>query len=308
MRKSKVRLQMIAIFGVIVLLLSCVFLLPVYSVSAEENNLIVEYKTLDNGSQQKIVKNIQNYFSRSKKLKTNTLYYENNALLEMGFSNEEIKNMTNEDRAVYLSATQVTIAEKTYDGTEVNSKEYTDNQIRVTTQVFKVPSLDRVNSNGQTEFGFIALMKAKWTKMPTYRLKDIMAITVNNSAVFGEDIEGIFTYEQESWNKYTGLTKYNNNHTLKTTNSRVTLYSWDHPAIMIDLPTNVHGFGAYTDYYNFNMEFKTIIKATQSFNLYSAYGHKEGGVSAAISSRGGVSISFNELCNNFTVPFMLVEV
>ncbi len=77
---------------------------------------------------------------------------------------------------------------------------------------------------------------------------------------------------------------------------------------MIDLPANIYGVGAYTEYYNFNMEFKTIVKATQSFNLYSAYGHKGGGVSAAISSRGGVSISFNELCNNFTVPFMLVEV
>lgn len=286
MIQSKKIFSLISILILIIVLTIFVFLNSfVYAEGLDDSSLKIESTRNINGDNIKTIKNIQKYLNKNRKA---LLEKEKNVLdaIEYNGTNEDvIQNILNSDT--------ISVASVTYDEIVDSGTSSSSNPLVIYTMLCRDSSKDK---NGKK--AYYIYCQATWSSSPTYRLKDILAITCTNNITYGSTSErtGTFSYEQHF---SSSVTEYN--YSIANSNSVIQEHSsGTNYGVLVDLPNDTIASNTSIRCLHMVTTISIYVYANDDFNVYSAYGHKYIGGSAQITSAGAVNITFNNACTNYS--------
>lgn len=242
----------------------------------------------------KIISNIQqNTFQASPTAKSVSSEDVNALLKEIGYDEEQISHLSESEINDYLSAKKIyaVSGEKTFYEEVPVTRSSVGSPVTVNNSKMKIVFTVTENSsriNGKKAFKLKTTVD--WKKVPTWRLKDMIAIAWTDGALTcgSSRSHHSMTYDRALWSN--GSLIESKNDMAAPSSSHYETNTFPNYGVLYDLPgDSLVPQYLYSDFY---MSADTMVTATKDFAACSSYGHQTvGGTPSADVSKSGLSVS-----------------
>lgn len=299
----------------LLIVLCCVMgLIPVIAFShttmAEElPQLIVEEQTNADGDTVYHVQGIKEFMSAPQTRSSNSESRLNTLLRTLQYSEEEIANMSSEQKANYARAKEVYLSANSYEYPEVGSGSKYSYKLTVSLRVILIDERASDSSYIYVLYGNADYDKTQGIQwVPMTRGIDAMMFGWTPTARFANNYRNVeAVMECESASIWTGATKSYHYDSLKEGAQFVTEYALDQGwGAHIDLPNNTLVNG----YKNFEFAATYELYAKENFTLNFAYAHRtfNGVVDLKVDSESGMIYATSTMTDVAYAPKLYIQI
>ncbi len=246
----------------------------------------------------KILSNIPSQYLNSEKRKRSKSTAIEDFFLEIGYTEEQVASLSDEDINDYINAETIYAISK-----EVVYSEGTyttiDDPINVTENKFNaVFSVIELSNKINGKIAFRIKTVVDWNSCPVWRLKDIIAMAWTSNALTAGTARSSFsmTYDKAVYANNQQTAFYND---MDATAACEEVNYFPGYAVEYDIPGDTPTAYYYSD---FHLVATTTVTASDDFSVCSGYGHQiiAGNPSVSVNTdSAGVGLSFNYVMDDF---------